>query len=606
MDNKRCFIKELIIENFMSYKYTRIPFSPGLNLIIGPNGAGKSSILLALSVGLGQTYTERSRKLGELIRWGEEYGRVTIRIDNSPRNGKRPIPYINKDEIIITRILRRDGQYIFQINHRNVAKTEIQMMLKSVGLNPDNPLIIMHQNMVETFGFVDSKTKLALFEEAVGLKEYRERILDSRQKLDKAVKDEIEVKKLLDETEGVLIQYKREYEKLLKKRELIKKREQLIKELYWSKYFRLKDDYDKISNQIRGLREELEDVIRERDSYRIKAAAVDKQLNALYIKIRDLLEEATHVAYEMGRGVLNESTLVKLRRSIEHSMKLLKNKYNEYVQYRINEGILNYKAVYLESEIKQLESQIGKLDRELARAYTDAKALSDEIHTRRKQTEIIAEIREVDALLKIYKDIDESIEDTYKYYRGVYTDLKKKLEEAKSNRIKAEEELNKRIQVWRKNLMNIISVVSNEYSKLLNGIGAEGYARIININDINNAGLELIVAFRGGEEKVLDAYTQSGGERTTAIVLFLLALQRFIKSPLRAIDEFDIHMDPRNREVIMSHLINMMRGRGEQYIVITPGYVTGELKDINVIVVQKTGEFSTVYPLGETVDVEEK
>ena len=65
-------IKEVILENFMSYEYARIPFKPGVNVICGPNGAGKSSILIGISVALGQSYTERSRKLSDLIRWGKD------------------------------------------------------------------------------------------------------------------------------------------------------------------------------------------------------------------------------------------------------------------------------------------------------------------------------------------------------------------------------------------------------------------------------------------------------------------------------------------------------------------------------------------------------
>ena len=61
-------VKEIILENFMSYEYARIPLREGLNLIVGPNGAGKSSVLLAISVAFGQAYTERSRKLSDLIR----------------------------------------------------------------------------------------------------------------------------------------------------------------------------------------------------------------------------------------------------------------------------------------------------------------------------------------------------------------------------------------------------------------------------------------------------------------------------------------------------------------------------------------------------------
>ncbi|MEM2648940.1 MAG: ATP-binding protein, partial [Candidatus Bathyarchaeia archaeon] len=56
-------ISEIILENFMSYEYARIPLKPGVNIICGPNGAGKSSILLGISVALGQSYTERSKRL---------------------------------------------------------------------------------------------------------------------------------------------------------------------------------------------------------------------------------------------------------------------------------------------------------------------------------------------------------------------------------------------------------------------------------------------------------------------------------------------------------------------------------------------------------------
>src|SRR2546422_11625435 len=86
-------IREIILENFMSYEYARITLREGLNLIVGPNGAGKSSILLAISVALGQVYTERSRKLSDLIRRGKEIARVSLVFDNRTIEGKRPIPY---------------------------------------------------------------------------------------------------------------------------------------------------------------------------------------------------------------------------------------------------------------------------------------------------------------------------------------------------------------------------------------------------------------------------------------------------------------------------------------------------------------------------------
>src|SRR6202049_235880 len=102
-------IREIILENFMSYEYARIPLNHGLNLIVGPNGAGKSSILLAISVAFGQAYTERSRKLSDLIRRGKDIARVSLIFDNRVREGKRPIPYSKADTFMLSRYLRKDG-----------------------------------------------------------------------------------------------------------------------------------------------------------------------------------------------------------------------------------------------------------------------------------------------------------------------------------------------------------------------------------------------------------------------------------------------------------------------------------------------------------------
>jgi chromosome segregation ATPase len=87
-------IKEIILENFMSYEYARIPLTGGLNLIVGPNGAGKSSVLLAISVAFGQAYTERSRKLSDLIRRGKDIARVSLIFDNRETKGKEAHPLL--------------------------------------------------------------------------------------------------------------------------------------------------------------------------------------------------------------------------------------------------------------------------------------------------------------------------------------------------------------------------------------------------------------------------------------------------------------------------------------------------------------------------------
>src|SRR5437588_10208522 len=95
----------------MSYKNASIPLEPGLNLIVGPNGAGKSSILLGISVVLGQAYTERSRKLSELIRWGEDQARISVLLDNESKKGSTPVPQARSNKIQLTRSPKRSDDY---------------------------------------------------------------------------------------------------------------------------------------------------------------------------------------------------------------------------------------------------------------------------------------------------------------------------------------------------------------------------------------------------------------------------------------------------------------------------------------------------------------
>jgi len=234
----RALVREIILENFMSHEYSRVPLSPGLNLICGPNGAGKSSILLGLAVALGQTYTERSRKLSDLIRRGKDLGRVSIVFDNSANDGKRPIPSINSDTIVLSRYLNRDGTYWHEINGRTVSKGEVLRLLRRLSINPDNMLIIMHQNMVDLFGAIDPTERLTLVEEAVGLREYRERILEAREKLSHTLSEEESTRNLLEKAHETLRYWEGEYQRFRKKQELLETKNKLELEYAWAKCIR--------------------------------------------------------------------------------------------------------------------------------------------------------------------------------------------------------------------------------------------------------------------------------------------------------------------------------------------------------------------------------
>jgi len=108
----------------------------------------------------------------------------------------------------------------------------------------------------------------------------------------------------------------------------------------------------------------------------------------------------------------------------------------------------------------------------------------------------------------------------------------------------------------------------------------------VNADDIEEAGIEIKVGFRGAKPVPLDVYTQSGGERSVATVAFLLALQQHVKSPFRAIDEYDVHLDPVNRQRLAEAFLSAVESSGVQYVVITPGPLPFKGHDVRILTVQ--------------------
>ncbi|MEM2320085.1 MAG: AAA family ATPase, partial [Candidatus Bathyarchaeia archaeon] len=244
-------IQEVILENFMSYEYARVPLKPGVNIVCGPNGAGKSSLLLAISVALGQSYTERSRKLSDLIRWGRDQARVTLILDNTKRGGRRPVQKFSKDQIFLTRVLRRDGKYWFELENRAATKQDVERLLSKLGVDPDNMLIIMHQNMVEQFTVLSKQEKLRMVEAAVGLEAYRENVVQAQKKLTRILSQEESINKLLESAEQTLNYWREQYDRFQEKKQLHAKRRFLERELAWAEVTRRE-------NMVRELEEKRE------------------------------------------------------------------------------------------------------------------------------------------------------------------------------------------------------------------------------------------------------------------------------------------------------------------------------------------------------------
>ncbi len=649
-------IREVQLSNFMSYKNTSIPLRPGLNLIIGPNGAGKSSILLAISVVLGQAYTERAKKLSELIRWNEQEARISLLLDNEVPKGARPFPQARSDKVLLTRVLKRSGDYHYLLNNKPISKINLVEGLSRIGLNPDNMLVIMHQLMVGRFGSVSPIDKLLLLEDAVGFAAYRREVLEASSRLQKLTTERETMSSVLEGTKETYLHWQREYEKYELKRKLEDQFKDLQRELIWRRIIRRESSQKRVKDRISSLQGKIVETREEFETSHKQHQQVLTDLTRVSEELEELREE--HLKLEHGRGLRAGSLewisrVTDLLRTQQEVLTTLQQKASDVslatendqlsqvlsdlveehekisitaktadqdfekvrtgiteltsqlgkntdllIESRVKKEVSNFKLALMEQEVQELEVQLRIGQEEIEPLRTQASQLGPVFEDPRDLQQVSLDIASVQERLRPLSHLSAEVEKMYKNYGDLYEDVKKKAEVVEQNRSEVLGELRERFDRWKTVMDKLLEELSARYNALLSEVESKGRIVIKASKDIEKAGLELYAGFKGNEPVSLDGLAPSGGERTVALIAFLLSLQQFISSPFRAIDEFDVHMDPRNRETV-SKLIHAAAKATDssQYIAITPGQVTLPEDNVHVIVVQNVEGSSIVKEL---------
>jgi len=574
-------LRELILENLMTYKYARIPISPGLNLVLGPNGAGKSSILLGLSVGLGQAHTERGRKLSDLIRWGEDIARITLVFDNKTQNGVRPIPEVRTDELVITRYLREDGEYWHQMNFRQATKLEIYDVLNRFGIDPDNMFIIMHQYMVEEIAALTPQAILQTIEAAVGLIQFRNRIREAREKLTEVASEEKQISALLAEAKSTLETWHGEVEKLQKRDSLRLRITELQIEQAWSEQVASTQELERLRGRSALIGKKLE-----RFNARIEAAS--KQVAALFEDLKTRIQALANPARIEGAVEQQADGPAEPR---EELMRIVQG----YAEARVREAILRTNASLLSRLEQRVAANVKMAERTCDEALAKASQLGPKPIRIRGRDEIVKEMEDGQIGLASIGSVVENAMEVYESYKRTYDDIEQKSLSVKKNKESVLGEISETLSVWRREVSRLIDRLSDSFKDKMKGIGADGEVRFVGQEDMEQAGVQIMVSFGGGRLVELNSFTQSGGERSSSIIAFMLSLQSLIQSPLRALDEFDIHMDPRNREVFFKLVEKEANGNPDaSYLVVTPGQVPKSVTKAVGIVVQKVSGTSVI------------
>ena len=186
------------MKGFKSFaRETTMHLDNHMNCVVGPNGSGKSNITDALCFVLGRLSIKsmRAAKASHLIFSGnKEYKKaneayVEITIDNSDKTFA-----LDEKDIVILRIVRKNGQSIYRINNQTKTRQEVLELLSQAGIDPHGFNIVL-QGEIERFVKMPAEDRRKVVEEIAGISVYEMRKSKSLKELEKTEADKCRFKR---------------------------------------------------------------------------------------------------------------------------------------------------------------------------------------------------------------------------------------------------------------------------------------------------------------------------------------------------------------------------------------------------------------------------
>ncbi len=247
------YLKSIELSGFKSFaKKSELSFGSPISSIVGPNGSGKSNVAEAFRFVLGEQSIKSLRgKRGEDLIFNGAGGeaksnRASVKVifDNSKKTFGIDFP-----EVSIERVVHRDGVNEYLINGSQVRLKDVIELLARAHIGASGHHIISQGEADRILSATDKERK-SIIEDALGLKIYQYKRLESERKLAKTFENIAQVESLRKEIAPHLKFLKKQAEKIEKAEGL---REELLN--LSLEYFKRESDY--LESERAGIKNEL-------------------------------------------------------------------------------------------------------------------------------------------------------------------------------------------------------------------------------------------------------------------------------------------------------------------------------------------------------------
>jgi chromosome segregation protein len=350
------YVKKIVMAGFKSFaKRTEIPFDSYLSVIVGPNGSGKSNVTDAMCFVLGRLSAKsmRAARTANLIYNGgkgnapADEALVELVFDNEGN-----VFSINKPEVKISRVVRRNGQSVYKINDETKTRQEVLELLNQGGIDPDGFNIIL-QGEISRFIEMHHEERRQIIEDVAGISVYEERKQKSFNELAKTDERLKEVTTILNERQAYLRNLEDERQQALKHKhfeESIKRdKASLIHKSIKEKNL----DKEKLDKNLLEYQKDLEKNREEHDKIRNEI----QQLNSEIDSINKNIQEATGMQQEeLHKGI------TECRADIAGLSVRLENYKQQLAEKDIRKEQLEKDLRRIQSEIEELKKSVPKED----------------------------------------------------------------------------------------------------------------------------------------------------------------------------------------------------------------------------------------------------
>ncbi|GKY99180.1 structural maintenance of chromosomes protein 6 [Mayamaea pseudoterrestris] len=366
-----------------------------------------------------------------------------------------------------------------------------------------------------------------------------------------------------------------------------------------SKIAELKDDLDCLDNaaidtrieeeEVAEAESEIEQIRADEEKTQAELEDLTPHLEEISSRLAELNQRNDHILKDMGETQNRLTNLLETQTQQQGMVDRYKLKLAQYEEMlakhqdaidKWNEELLKalYKARIVHHQYAKMVEGNAEAMFTLSQAPPDDEVLEEiepvpvgDKGVEYYRNKVKRAQEKVDQERKKQRINDENPEEAHQKYIQAKENLVEK-----TNKIKAMDEhiscltkdILKRKHLWREFLFHLKTVTKAHFHSMLS---MNNYSGTLEFDD-GEQKLDLIVEKRentGASQR--DMKGLSGGERSYTTICLLNALGENLETPFRILDEFDVYLDPQNRQLVLGVLIHTAKVLlHRQFIFITP------------------------------------